>query len=229
MIELPLYISVIFVITFTLTLILFFRAANFSFKSKLFFFFWVILQAVLAYAQFYLNLKSFPPRFLFVLFPPILLISITFITTKGKVFINQLNTKTLTIIHFIRVPIEVVLYLLFIHKAIPELMTFSGRNFDILAGLSAPIIYYFGFVKKTMNAKVILIWNIVCLILLVNIIVNAVLSAPLLFQQFAFDQPNVALLYFPFVWLPAVIVPIVLFSHLTSIKQFSRKSKGWNE
>ena len=57
----------------------------------------------------------------------------------------------------------------------------------------------------------------------INIVVNAILSAPFTFQQFAFDQPNVAVLYFPFVWLPCFIVPVVLFSHLVLIRQLLKK------
>jgi hypothetical protein len=52
-----------------------------------------------------------------------------------------------------------------------------------------------------------------------NIVLNAVLSVPTAFQQFAFDQPNIAILYFPFNLLPAVVVPLVLLSHLVVIRQ----------
>jgi hypothetical protein len=38
-------------------------------------------------------------------------------------------------------------------------------------------------------------------------------------QQIAFDQPNIGVMYFPFVWLPACIVPLVLLSHLASLYQ----------
>jgi hypothetical protein len=68
-----------------------------------------------------------------------------------------------------------------------------------------------------------LLWNFICLGLLVNIIVNAVLSAPFPFQQFGFSQPNIAVLYFPYVWLPCGIVPLVLLSHLAVIRQLSKK------
>jgi hypothetical protein len=99
-------------------------------------------------------------------------------------------------------------------------MTFEGRNLDILSGLSAPLIYYFAFVKKKINSKMVLLWNIVCLMLLINIVSHAVLSAPSPFQQLAFAQPNIAVLYFPFVWLPGCIVPLVLFSHLVALRRF---------
>lgn len=102
---------------------------------------------------------------------------------------------------------------------IPELMTFEGRNFDIISGISAPLIYYFGFVQKRLSNKIIIIWNVLCLMLLFNIVINAVFSAPFPFQKFAFDQPNIAILYFPFNWLPSCVVPIVLFSHIVVIRQ----------
>jgi hypothetical protein len=98
-------------------------------------------------------------------------------------------------------------------------MTFEGRNFDIISGITAPFIYYFGFIKNKIPQTVLLAWNFICLALLINIVMNAVLSAPFTFQQFAFDQPNIAIFYFPFVWLPCCVVPIVLFSHLATIRQ----------
>jgi hypothetical protein len=102
-------------------------------------------------------------------------------------------------------------------------MTFEGRNFDILCGLTAPFIYYFGYVKPVLSKKILLAWNVICLLLLANIAIIAVLSAPLPIQQLAFDQPDIALLYFPFVWLPCFVVPVVLFAHLTTIRRLYAK------
>jgi hypothetical protein len=98
-------------------------------------------------------------------------------------------------------------------------MTFEGRNFDILAGITAPIIAYFSLKKVKLSRNVVLVWNIICLGLLINIVVNGFLSAPSPLQQLAFDQPNIAILNFPFSWLPTFIVPLVLFGHLVSIRQ----------
>lgn len=36
-------------------------------------------------------------------------------------------------------------------------MTFEGRNFDILSGLSAPLVYYFGFGGNRPNKLLLLI------------------------------------------------------------------------
>lgn len=216
---LPLYISLVFGITLLTSIFLFYKASHSSKIVLAVLFFWIIVQSFISIFGFYKSENTIPPRFALLLFPPLTIIVILFITKKGKAFIDALNIKILTLLHVIRIPVELVLLWLFMHKAVPELMTFEGRNFDILSGISAPIVYYFTFVKKKINYTFLLIWNFICLALVLNIAFNAVLSLPTKFQQFAFDQPNIALLQFPFTLLPAVLVPIVIFSHLASIRQ----------
>ncbi len=64
------------------------------------------------------------------------------------------------------------------------------------------------------------------LILIFTIVTLSILSSELPIQQFGFDQPNVAILYFPFVLLPAFVVPLVIISHLASLRQLIREGKG---
>ena len=170
-----------------------------------------------------MDISEKPAKFLLGAPPTLLCIIVLFLSKKGRKWMSGLNLKTLTLLHTVRVPVEIVLYWLFLYEKVPELMTFEGRNFDILAGLTAPFVYYFGFVKKKLGRNVILIWNCIGLMLLLNIVTNAILSAPLPFQQFAFEQPNIAIFYLPFIWLPTFVVPIVLFSHLVAIQWFSKK------
>jgi hypothetical protein len=216
---LPIYISVLFIITTFLTLWLFYKATNGSLPALLILLGWLGFQAVIGLLGFYTKTDTVPPRFLLLVLPPLFFIVCLFIFPKGRSFIDGLNLRTLTFLHIVRVPVELTLFFLAAQKVIPELMTFEGRNMDILSGLSAPIIYYWGFIKQTISKKVILIWNFICLGLLLNIVINAIFSAPFPFQKFAFDQPNIAVLYFPFVWLPCLIVPLVLLSHLVAIRQ----------
>lgn len=189
-------------------------------------FLWMFLQAVLTRYDIYnTDTDSFPPKImLFGIFPMLLSIVLLFATKKGRQFIDSLSLERLTYLNVIRIPVEMVLYGLFVAKTIPELMTFSGINFDILAGITAPIVGYFGFTKPKISRRAILIWNFVCLGLLLNIVICAVLSTPFPIQKLAFDQPNIAILNFPFSWLPTVIVPIVLLGHLTAIRQLLKGS-----
>ncbi|MEK6481733.1 hypothetical protein WJR50_29585 [Catalinimonas sp. 4WD22] len=134
-----------------------------------------------------------------------------------KLSSQNLSLTYLIAIHILRLPIELILYQLYLKELIPELMTYQGWNFDILTGISAVMILVLYALNK-LRREVFLVWNWLGLGLLVIIVVLAVLSAPTPLQQFAFEQPNVAVLKFPFIWLPAVVVPIVLLSHLLMIR-----------
>ena len=224
--NLPSSISVLFGLTTFLTVWFFYVASHKSKTSLIILLAWLALQTIVGLSGFYTVTGSNPPRFMLLILPPFLFIFCLFILSKGKYFVDGLDLKTLTLLHSVRVPVEIVLYLLCLNKTVPELMTFEGRNFDILSGLTAPAIYYFGFIKKRIGRKIILAWNFICLGLLINIVLNAVLSAPFPFQKFAFDQPNIAILYFPFVWLPCCVVPLVLLSHLAAIRQLINRSKS---
>lgn len=223
--KLPAYISLVFALTTFVTVWLFYLATKDSTTTLVIIMLWLIVQTVVGLSGFYTITDKTPPGFLLLVFPPLLFIIGLFVTSKGRKYLDSLDPKSLTILHIIRIPVELVLLWLFINKAVPKLMTFEGRNFDIVAGLTAPVIYYFGSVKQQIGRKIMLLWNIICLGLLFNIVVIAILSAPLPFQQFAFDQPNIAVLYFPFVWLPCCVVPLVLLSHLATIRQLLNRQK----
>ena len=186
---------------------------------------WLLFQTVLGTTDFFNVTDTMPPRFALLVLPPLLLVIAIFLTSRGRAFIDNLDVKTLTVLHAIRIPVEIVLFWLFINKLMPQQMTIEGRNFDILSGLTAPVVYYFAFAKNKLGAKTLLAWNFICLAILLFTVTNAILSAPTPFQQFAFDQPSVAVLYFPFTWLPAIVVPLVYFSHLVCIRRLLRGAK----
>jgi hypothetical protein len=217
--NLPLYISIVFICTTVLTLLFFYRAAAYSGITFMLLVAWLAAQYLIGRTGFYAQTGAFPPRFMLLVAPPLLFIIGLFTTSKGRRYLDNLDLRMLTLLHIVRIPVELVLFWLFIYKTIPQLMTFEGRNFDILAGLTAPFIFWLGFRKEQKNKKLLLIWNFICLGLVLNIAVNAALSAPFPFQQFGFEQPNIAVLYVPFVWLPCCVVPLVVLSHLASIRQ----------
>jgi hypothetical protein len=221
--NIPVYISITFILTTTLSVFIFYKAANNSKLALTVLCVWLILQAVVSVKGFYAVTNTIPPRFMLLILPPLIFIIILFFTKSGKAFLDNLDIKTLTIFHIVRIPVELVLFWLFIYKKIPLIMTFEGRNFDILSGITAPFIFYFGFIKKNISTKIILAWNIICFGLVINIVSIAVLSAPFPFQKFAFDQPDIALFYFPFVWLPCCVVPLALLAHAAAIRNFVKK------
>jgi hypothetical protein len=216
--SLSLSLYIIFGANFLLAAWLFIKAANYSRSVLVIITLWTILQSAVGLAGFYSDSHTMTGRFPLLVLPPLIFMVSLFVTAKGKAFIDGLNIRILTILHIIRIPVEIVLFFLFVHHAIPKAMTFEGTNFDILSGLSAPLIYYFGVLKKKPGKPVLIAWNIACVLLLLNVATNAVLSLPARFHQFGYEQPDIALGYFPFLLLPSCLVPLVLFSNLAAIR-----------
>jgi hypothetical protein len=216
--QVPSYIGVIFILTTLATVWIFYNASGKSSKALFVLLGWLALQTALGLSGFYLKTDGVPPRFALLLLPPVVLIATFFLLPSGRRFIDKFDLKLLTLLHVVRIPVEAVLMMLALHHAVPVLMTFEGRNFDILSGISALLLVLFAFRGKP-NKTMLIIWNLACLGLLANIVILAVLSAPFEFQRFAFDQPNIGLAYFPFVWLPCCVVPLVLFSHLAALRK----------
>ncbi|GAA4396523.1 hypothetical protein GCM10023187_04740 [Nibrella viscosa] len=180
---------------------------------------WLTLTGVLAATDFYFNINATPSRFTLVIIPTIGFVIGLLSTRSGRTFTDRLPLRTLTLIHTIRIPVELAIYTFYVYQQVPELMTFEGRNPDILPGLTAPIVAYLAFNRQWLSSRGLLIWNVVSLGFLLNIVLNAILASPVPFQQFGFEQPNVAVLKFPFIWLPAFIVPLVFFCHVVAIRR----------
>jgi hypothetical protein len=221
--QIPVWIPLLFILTTALTVYLFYKAAHFNKTVLIATLGWLALQTAVSLAGFYHITSGTPPRFLLLTLPPLIATVLLLLTKKGRHFLDSLDAKMLTRLHIVRIPVELVLYSLFIHQVVPKIMTFEGQNMDILSGLTAPVMVYLVYHKKWLKKTALLIWNIACLALLANIVVTALLSAPFPFQKFGFEQPNIAILYFPYTWLPGGVVPIVLLSHLAAIKQITKR------
>ena len=213
---LPNWINVVFLLTVVFTVLMFYYANGKRAALLAVIILWSVLQSMLAYTGFYQITNTLPPRFALVLLPATILIIVGLLPKYRNLLMKDRNLVASTFLHSARIPVEIVLYYLFIHKMIPELMTFAGRNFDILAGLTAPVIGLLILTKKVGNS-LLMIWTLVGLCLVTFILINGILSSELPFQQFGFEQPNKAINYFPFILLPAVIVPIVIYTHITDL------------
>jgi len=222
--NLPEYVSITFILTTFLTVgFLLYAVKQSVFETvpaKILIFllsFWIFFQAILARSGFFQNNEAFPPRIaVFAIAPALLLIAAYFIFFRRN-FIEKLPLKLLTLLSIIRIPVEIVLMWLFHNQMVPQAMTFEGRNFDILSGISAPLVYLLAFRGGRVNRPLLIAWNLAALGLLLNVVVTAVLAFPALNPQLAIELQNRAVGYFPFIWLPAVVVPIVLFTHLASL------------
>jgi hypothetical protein len=179
---------------------------------------WISAQSAVALSGFYLSTKTLPPHIFAAIVPPMFVLGVLLTTAQGHRFMGAMSLKWSVLFHSIRILVEANLYVLFLYKQVPVQMTFRGGNLDILIGLTAPIMWW-AFSKGRIGRRGLLLWNSLALLSVLNALGRAMLSAPFRFQQFAFDQPTIAILDFPFVLLPAFLVPAVLLCHCVVFKK----------
>jgi hypothetical protein len=148
---------------------------------------------------------------------------VLFNSRKGQTFLDQVDLKTLTIFHSIRIPVEIILVILYWSGVMSVYITFEGTNFDLFSGVTAPMVFFLAFWHRKVNKNLLFSWNILCLLLLLNVVITAIFCMPSPLQKLAFDQPNIAILYFPYVLLPTMIVPLVLLAHLIAFRQLAKR------
>lgn len=220
--DLPIYAYVALIAAILFVSIMFYYANNRKSKLILVILLWAGIHSGLAISGFYKNTMTTPPRMMLLVFPVVVLMMATPFSLKLKNLLATLDLKKLTYLHSVRIVAELTLYWLFLGKYVPELMTFQGRNFDILIGISAPIVAFLAFKNGKLNKPLLWAFNILSFISLLNIFANAMLSSPTIMQKFAFDQPNVALTHFPFMFIITIIVPFVMISNLAGFVILSR-------
>ncbi len=229
---LPEYVSIIFVLTTAATYGFILFAAYFALGKKRnpvtllasILLLWLLVTGFLAFDGFFLNFQSFPPRLFVFVVPAILLIIYLLINPSTRAGLMKMPITSLTYIHMVRIPVELCLWWLFGAGLVAESMTFEGVNFDILAGISAPFAGVFLVGKKSNNKITAILWNLICLGLVLHIVIRAISLTPYFYDGSGTNLQNFGVFYFPFVWLPAFVVPMVIFSHLVSLVQLMKKS-----
>ena len=97
-------------------------------------------------------------------------------------------------------------------------MTFEGRNLDVLSGLTAlPVAWLAS--RKRLSHFWLVVWNLACLGLLINIVATALLSMPTPLRFFMNEPGSVIVTHFPVVWLPALLVPMAYGLQFLSLRQ----------
>ena len=131
----------------------------------------------------------------------------------GGALASHVSLKWLVGFQVFRVPVEWWLHRLFEEGVIPVEMTWAGRNFDVVSGVTALLLAVWFTVGRPPRA-VVLLWNVLGLALLANIVVVAVLATPVPFRLFTDGPANTLPSTFPFVWLPTFLVQAALMGHL---------------
>src|SRR5258706_5193012 len=153
--------------------------------------------------------------------PPLMLFAFGFTLATAAVAFSTVGTRLVSgsrigwLIGFqsFRIPVELWLHRLYQEGVVPIQMTYAGRNYDILSGILALILFLWA-IKHQPPRWAIWLFNLVGLALLVNIVVIAMLSAPTPMRRFFNEPASTFVAYAPYVWLPAFLVQAAWFGHL---------------
>ena len=230
--NLPVHVSLIFVgVSFTVFMFLMYAGyraldgtRNPVSKLGIVLLVWLLGTGVLANNGFFLD-YGMPPRLFLFVGTALLIMIFLFVNGKSRAALMNIPITTITHIHIVRIPVELCLWWLSAAFLVDIEMTFDGSNFDILAGISAPFAGIFLVGKKSSNKIAAIIWNFICLGLVLNIVIRAIGLTPYFYDGSGDQLQNIAVFHFPFIWLPAFVVPAVIFSHILSLIQLMKKSE----
>lgn len=213
-----------FYLVYILLLVFFYKIYRKPKKVLVFILLWSLLHLTLAKYNFYTveSLKELP-RFGLLIALSALIILFGLFSKVGKIFYHKKNVAISPLIHTIRIPIEFILLSLYLKKLLAIELTFKGYNFDILAGIIAVIMLIF-FRDSKKYKKIILLWNYFGLFLIFIILLMGITSSEVLYNFFGYTHPNIAVTLVPYILLPSVIVPIVIYNHLTDIKLLKKNN-----
>ena len=153
-----------------------------------------------------------PPPFALLVVTIVLLALRLALGPVGGRFARTIPLWVLVGVQGFRLPLEITMHRLSERGIMPPQMSYTGRNYDILTGVSALLLAVL-IARGRAGVRVVRLWNIVGLILLVNVVVVAILSTPRI-AYFGVTNLNTFVTYAPFVWLPAVEVLAALAGHL---------------
>lgn len=129
----------------------------------------------------------------------------------GRLLASGLPLAWLVGLQGFRFPLELLMHRAYTDGVMPGQMSYSGQNVDIVSGVTAVIVAVL--LVSGAPRWLASIWNLLGAVLLVNIIVIALRSTPLI-AAYGPDRLNVWVTRPPFVWLPAVMVLVAVTGHL---------------
>ena len=179
---------------------------------------WAALITTVARSGVLSSFDARPPRLMFVVGAAMALFVYTTRRSVVPRLLDAAPRTWLVALQSMRAAIELVLWGLFATGSFPIHLTFEGRNFDVLVGLSAPVVAY-AVARGRLGSRGLVAWNVVSLGLLANIVFMAVTTLPGPLHLSWPGVPSTVVTTVPYVLLPGFLVPVALFGHVLSLRQ----------
>lgn len=186
---------------------------------------WLALTGAIGWSGLAANFGRVPPPL-----PVLVLLSAGLATAcalgpVGKRLVAGAGIAWLVGFQAFRVAVEIFLDLGYRAGMVPVQMTFEGRNWDALSGLSAALLAGL-LARKKVPDRAVLAWNVLALLLLANIAAIAILSMPTALRRFQNEPANTFVAHFPYIWLPTFLVQAAWFGHLLVFRWLAQRKRG---
>lgn len=185
---------------------------------------WMSFVSIWSLSGIMADFSMFPLNFLPVIGPALLTPLVLLFSKTWADILRHIPVERFIRLQHFRIFVELLLWALFAASVLPVQMTFEGRNFDILSGLTAPVIAWLALRNKISKTGLI-VWNVACLCVLINIIAIAILSTPSPIRVFMNEPANTIVTLFPVSWLPGFLAPFAFALHIFSLKQLFMKTE----
>jgi hypothetical protein len=183
---------------------------------------WIAYGGILGYTGVIANTSTLPPGMIYLLVPIIMMAVFLASSRIGETVALSFPLWLLVGMESFRTIVEIFLHQLWLDGQIPEMMTFHGANFDILIGISAPIVAWL-LASRRISDRLALAWNVIGIVMLLNVAVRAVLTTQGPLHLIATEVPNVAIGTFPYTYIPGLMVPLALVLHVLSIRVLRKR------
>jgi hypothetical protein len=198
---------------------------GFTRKAAIVLVLWLIYISLVSFTGI-LTVASFPPRIpLFFIIPAFSFMAYFFASGKFKPIIAAMPASWLVYFQSFRIIVELLLWRLFVEGLLPRSATFEGYNYEIVIGITALLVGYFGYTKPKLPALLIALWNVAGLITLA-IVVFIFIShayAPSLWADTAnFSMESFG--SFPYTLLAGFLMPLAVFMHVFSLVKLKNKN-----
>lgn len=175
------------------------------------------------------TVAALPPRIpLLLVWPAFIFTGFFFISGRFKKIIDATPVIWLVYLQSFRIIVELLIWGLFLNGILPKASTFEGYNFDILIGLTAPLVAYMAFNKRFIGNAVLLIWNFLGLGALAVVVFILLSHAyfPSMWHQHANILAN-GLGIFPYTFIAGFLMPLAVFLHVFTIIKIARATRQY--
>ncbi|MBO6515708.1 MAG: hypothetical protein JJ975_04070 [Bacteroidia bacterium] len=165
-----------------------------------------------------------PPRMPLLLILPLFTFIAVFLSrNKAKKWIQTIPTLWLTGLQSFRIVVETLFVFSVTAGILHENVTILGYNYDMIVGLTAPIMALVIYRSKTTPKKLLIAWNFFGIAVLACT-VFVFLSTAFFPNIYGFETTPLSTDFgiYPYVLIPGFLMPTAIFVHVLSIVQLRR-------